>query len=92
MRLFLQLVTLGAALAVVWIAFAHRIRVPIGGFTTDNIAAPLALLCTCAVGLVWSYRASLQAALRRAADGTSNEFDERAVRITIGLLVVSGFL
>lgn len=41
MRLFLQLVTLGAALAVVWIAFAHRIRVPIGGFTTDNIAAPL---------------------------------------------------
>jgi hypothetical protein len=90
MRLSLQLVALVAAAAVMWIAFAHRIRTPIG--TTDSIAVPLILLCACAVGLAWSYRASLQEALRRAADGTSNASDERAARITIGLLLVSGFL
>lgn len=92
MRLGLKLIALIASFAVMWIAFAHRIRVPIAGFSTDSMAVPLALLCTCAAGLAWLYREALREALQRASAGTSNESDQRAVRIAIGLLVASGFL
>jgi hypothetical protein len=92
MRLFLKLLALGAAFAVLWIAFFHRISLPFGTVATESLSIPLAILCACAAGLAWSYRASLADSLRRAERGSSDESDMRAVRITIGLLVVSGFL
>ena len=90
MRLPLQLFALGAFVAM-WIAFTHRGRAPTDAFTLDSIAAPLALLFCCAVGLAWSYRQPLRAALERAADETHSWTDERATRITVGLLVCAGF-
>ena len=92
MRLPLQLISLGSALAVMWIAFAHRITVPASAVTVDSMVVPLAVLCGCAVGYVWSYRAALREALQRAVDGTPNRTDERAAQITVGVLVVVGFL
>lgn len=92
MRLPLQLISLGSALAVMWIAFAHRITVPASAVTIDSMAVPLAVLCGCAAGYAWSYRAALREALQRAVDGTPNRTDERAAQITVGVLVVVGFL
>ena len=92
MRLPLQLIALGSALAVMWIAFARRIRVPASTVTIDSVVVPLVVLCGCAVGCAWSYRASLREALERALDGTPSRADERAARITVGVLVVVGFL
>lgn len=95
MRLPLQLIALAsglAVLAVVWIAFAHCIRVPGTDAETSSLLGPLVALAVCALGLAWTSRAALRGALDRAARGAASRSDERAAQLAVFGLVVVGFL